>query len=314
MGQIDGELSALGYDDQRHRQVQEQVKQLTPYAEAHRRLLDATEALPAERQALETSRELLRRRQRDLDQDERRQKELAGEIESLPSLEAELSSARSRHKSLQGQVQQAMADRLRSSDQLDRLAVLEAENKQLERSRRALLEEMGVHDNLARAFGKNGVQALIIETAIPQLQDDANELLGRLTDGRMSLKLQLHEGRKVKGLPSEELQILIGDEIGTRSYETFSGGETFRVNFALRIALSKLLARRSGAPLPTLFIDEGFGSQDSAGQERLKEAIQSIQSDFQKIIVITHVEEVKDSFPNRIEVTKTADGSTFVAV
>ena len=207
-----------------------------------------------------------------------------------------------------------MADRLRSSDQLDRLAVLEAENKQLERSRRALLEEMGVHDDLARAFGKNGVQALIIETAIPQLQDDANELLGRLTDGRMSLKLQLHEGRKVKGLPSEELQILIGDEIGTRSYETFSGGETFRVNFALRIALSKLLARRSGAPLPTLFIDEGFGSQDSAGQERLKEAIQSIQSDFQKIIVITHVEEVKDSFPNRIEVTKTADGSTFVAV
>ena len=314
LGQIDGELSALGYDDQRHRQVQEQVKQLTPCAEAHRRLLDATEALPAARQALETSRELLRRRQRDLDQDERRQKELAGEIESLPSLEAELSSARSRHKSLQGQVQQAMADRLRSSDQLDRLAVLEAENKQLERSRRALLEEMGVHDDLARAFGKNGVQALIIETAIPQLQDDANELLGRLTDGRMSLKLQLHEGRKVKGLPSEELQILIGDEIGTRSYETFSGGETFRVNFALRIALSKLLARRSGAPLPTLFIDEGFGSQDSAGQERLKEAIQSIQSDFQKIIVITHVEEVKDSFPNRIEVTKTADGSTFVAV
>lgn len=314
LGQIDNELSALGYDGQHHRQVQEQVKQLTPYAEAHRRLLDAMEALPAEREALETSQEMLIRRQRDLEQDEGRQKELAGEIEALPSLEAELSGARSRHKSLEGQLQQAMVDQRVLSEQLERFAVLEAETEQLERSRRALLEEMGIHDELARAFGKNGVQALIIETAIPQLQDDANELLGRLTDGRMSLKLQLREGRKVKGLPSEELQILIGDEIGTRSYETFSGGETFRVNFALRIALSKLLARRSGAPLPILFIDEGFGTQDSAGQERLKEAIQSIQSDFQKIIVITHIEEVKDSFPTRIEVTKTVDGSTFVTV
>ncbi|MBM3943908.1 MAG: SMC family ATPase, partial [SAR202 cluster bacterium] len=97
----------------------------------------------------------------------------------------------------------------------------------------------------------------------------------------------------------------------TRSYETFSGGEAFRINFALRIALSKLLARRSGAPLPILFVDEGFGSQDAAGQERLKESIQSIQNDFKKILVITHVEEMKDAFPVRIEVRKGPSGSTF---
>jgi exonuclease SbcC len=64
--------------------------------------------------------------------------------------------------------------------------------------------------------------------------------------------------------------------------------------------------------LPTLFIDEGFGSQDATGQERLIQAIQSIQDDFQKIIVITHIEQVKESFPVRIEVTKTGSGSTFV--
>ena len=132
----------------------------------------------------------------------------------------------------------------------------------------------------------------------------------------MSLKLQLGEGRRDSrtGQPSEELQILIADEVGTRSYETFSGGEAFRIDFALRIALSKLLARRSGAPLPILFIDEGFGSQDYTGQERLKEAIQSIQSEFEKVLVITHVEQVKESFPTRIEVTKTPSGSTFVVV
>ena len=61
-------------------------------------------------------------------------------------------------------------------------------------------------------------------------------------------------------------------------------------------------------------VDEGFGSQDSAGQERLIEAIRSIQDDFEKIIVVTHIEQIKEAFPVRIEVTKTEMGSTFAVV
>ena len=99
--------------------------------------------------------------------------------------------------------------------------------------------------------------------------------------------------------------------MGIRNYETYSGGEAFRINFALRIALSKLLAHRSGAPLPTLFIDEGFGTQDTNGLEKLVDAIRVIQDDFQRIIVITHIDELKEAFPARIEVTKTSQGSTF---
>ena len=133
-----------------------------------------------------------------------------------------------------------------------------------------------------------------------------------LTENRMSLKLQLTEGRKSRGgRASEELDIKVADEVGTRSYETYSGGEAFRINIAIRIALSKLLARRAGAPLQTLFIDEGFGSQDSEGQERLIEAIESIKDDFHKIIVITHIERIKEAFPIRIDVIKTESGSTF---
>ena len=90
----------------------------------------------------------------------------------------------------------------------------------------------------------------------------------------------------------------------------FSGGEAFRIDFAIRIALSKLLARRAGAPLPTLIIDEGFGTQDSNGLEKLKEAIISIQDDFEKILVVTHIEEFRDAFPTRIDIVKTAEGST----
>ena len=91
--------------------------------------------------------------------------------------------------------------------------------------------------------------------------------------------------------------------------ETFSGGEAMRINFALRIALSKLLARRAGAQLRTLVIDEGFGSQDEQGRERLMEAVNSVQDDFDLILVITHLDELKDRFPVRIEITKVPGGS-----
>jgi exonuclease SbcC len=130
-----------------------------------------------------------------------------------------------------------------------------------------------------------------------------------MTDGRMSLSITTQRETQ-KGSLTETLDILIADELGTRSYETFSGGEAFRINLALRIAISRLLARRAGAPLPTLIIDEGFGTQDATGRDRLVEAINAIQDDFQCILVITHVEELRDAFPTRIDVVKTPTGST----
>jgi len=108
---------------------------------------------------------------------------------------------------------------------------------------------------------------------------------------------------------AETLDILIADEVGQRSYDLYSGGEAFRANLALRIAISKLLARRAGAQLQTLVIDEGFGSQDTQGLSLVIEAINSIKDDFERIIIITHIDELKDMFPARIDVLKTATGS-----
>jgi exonuclease SbcC len=72
-----------------------------------------------------------------------------------------------------------------------------------------------------------------------------------------------------------------------------------------------LLANRAGAQLRSLFIDEGFGTQDERGREHLVSAINSIQDDFDLILVITHIDELKEAFPTRIEVTKTSDGSIY---
>ncbi len=304
-------LRDLGYDSEDYRVAREAAADLDHYDELSRRLGEARAALPRERESLAADTNMLERRRSDLQADLERSEELRVQVASMPARERELYEAGQARDSLENQVRAAAIEQGRLGRELARLDHLQAEIERLQAERKELADRKSIYDDLAVAFGRNGIQALMIENAIPQLQEDANELLGRLTENRMSLKLQVMEGRRFRGVASEELDIRISDEVGTRSYEMFSGGEAFRVNFALRIALSKLLARRSGAPLPILFIDEGFGALDTGGQEHLKEAIQSIQADFEKIIVITHVEQVKEAFPVRIEVTKTSSGSTF---
>ncbi len=153
---------------------------------------------------------------------------------------------------------------------------------------------------------------MIIENIIPEVEEEANALLHRMTDGRMSVQMETQKDAKDGKSVIETLEIRVADEVGVRGYEMYSGGEAFRVNFAVRIALSKLLARRAGTQLQTLVIDEGFGSQDGQGREKLVGAIRSIQDDFEKILVITHIEELKDEFPTRINIIKTGTGSKIV--
>jgi exonuclease SbcC len=189
---------------------------------------------------------------------------------------------------------------------------LRKRRKRLEAEREEFALQIGRYKTLERAFGKDGVPALLIEQALPEIEAKANELLDRLSDGTMSVRFVTQSAYKDKKRDDlkETLDIQISDGAGVRDYEMYSGGEAFRANFAIRLALSEVLARRKGARLQTLVIDEGFGSQDAQGRQRLVESINAVRSDFAKILVITHLEELKDVFPTRIEVEKTERGST----
>jgi exonuclease SbcC len=167
---------------------------------------------------------------------------------------------------------------------------------------------------LETAFGRAGVQSLLIERALPEIESDANLLLDRLTDGEMQVRFETKRRLKSSDRSVETLDIYISDTDGQRPYENYSGGEQFRINFAIRLALSKILTRRAGARLQTLVIDEGFGSQDPLGRQRLIEAINSIQDDFERILIITHIDELRDAFPTQIRVSKNSVGSTIVVV
>ena len=232
------------------------------------------------------------------------------EVQAFQALEQQLASLVASQQTVQAQHQALVSRRGFLEARLMEYRETDSKIAEAENVVKATSQERETFDQLALAFGRTGVQALLVEAAIPELEAEANLLLARMTDNLMHLKLETRR-ENLRGEPVETLEIKVSDPLGTRSYETFSGGEAFRINLALRIGLSKLLAHRAGAPLPTLFIDEGFGTQDAAGRERILEVIQSISEDFACILVITHMDEVKGAFPVRIEVQKAPSGSTF---
>ncbi len=171
-----------------------------------------------------------------------------------------------------------------------------------------LTETIHDYQAIALATGKDGIQALLIEEAIPEIEQEANRLLAKLTNNTAQIFIESLRDLKSGGT-KETLDIKISDNVGIRPYELFSGGEAFRIDFALRIAISKLLARRAGTSLQTLIIDEGFGSQDEDGLGTIMDALYKIQEDFSKVIIVSHLPAMKDQFPVHFLVEKGPNGS-----
>jgi exonuclease SbcC len=306
--EVHGQLAALDYDKDEHEATQMALAELEIFEERWRELAHAQEEIPRLQEAIAQREERIQGWSDTLIKDQASLEAIAAELEQL---QAQLADASEVYAEL---------DRLREEEGLARQRIGAAEQKlnalDTQRSRRAdfqarlqtLGEEQSIYEELRIAFGKNGVPAMIIEAVIPEIEQVANQLLAKMTNGRMHIGLETQR-EKVTGGVAETLDIRIADDLGTRDYQLYSGGEAFRVNFAIRLALSKLLARRAGAQLRTLFIDEGFGTQDTEGRDKLVQAINAIRDDFDLVLVITHIEDLKEAFPVRIEVSKTPNGS-----
>lgn len=309
MARIKAEGQALGYDKERHHALRAEIDALDHWKDDAVRLDEATKQVGRERAVVRRTHAQLHRLDTELsrlaDEIERLEVELANQM----LVERQLRAAEQHRDGLRTTLSMAQNDQGRADAELRRCADAERQLAQEQEHAATLADERGVYAELVDAFGKKGVQAMLIETAIPEIEHVANELLGRMTDGQMHVTFETQRDTKAGNNTIETLDIRIGDTLGTRDYGMFSGGEAFRVNFALRIALSKLLARRAGASLKTLIIDEGFGTQDTQGRDRIVEAINAIAHDFERILVITHIQELKDLFPVHIEITKTGDGS-----
>ena len=316
LAKLDKELARLGYDASAHDEARGRESELRTIEEDHVNLKSAQGVSKQIENEIANLEEERRKRQAEVEEQQKQFESAAAALraaeEQSPNLdeaERELFRLREEENKIRSEVGGAQ-------QRVDILKTQRARKADFEKERIELQRKVAQHKTLERAFGKDGVPALLIEQALPEIEDKANELLDKLTDSRMFIEFVTQESyrdEKRKDL-RETLEIKIKDGAGARDYEMYSGGEAFRVNFAIRLALSEILAQRKGARLQTLVIDEGFGSQDALGRQRLIEAINLVRNDFAKILVITHLDELKDAFPTRIEVEKTERGSTLKVI
>ena len=311
--ELDRHLSAIGYSLEHHTALRQTLRQEQSSQLRYQELLQAQRHYPHLQQRSQELAVLVGDRHQAL-------QTVIAQVESLQERLQNNSDPGSEIQALEAQIRQNrtqldhhLAQLGRLQQQQQHLEAFKTQHAELTTQLQTTRHQLRVHQEISQAFGKNGLQALMIENVLPQLEAEANQILGRLSANQLHIQFVTQRSNRKSKIPNpkliETLDILISDIHGTRPYETYSGGEAFRVNFAIRLALARLLAQRSGTALQLLIVDEGFGTQDEAGCDRLISSINAIAADFACILTVTHMPHLKEAFQTRIEVYKTENGS-----
>ena len=163
-----------------------------------------------------------------------------------------------------------------------RLDAAEAAKREYERVAerlRVLNLDRLVHDELDKAF--RDLRGDLNDALRPELSEIASSFLGSLTDGRYD-RLDLDDRYDINILEDGVAKPVI------------SGGEEDLANLVLRLAISQMIADRSGQPFSLLILDEIFGSLDEARRDNVLELLHRLEDRFEQVILITHIESVRE--------------------
>lgn len=142
------------------------------------------------------------------------------------------------------------------------------------------------------------IPAVLLNDIIPQIETYANLILKDIFPGHQFI-IRTHRETK-KDTLVKTIDILCAYKNGLRRFESLSGSERFRYSLAFRLALGWVNSELYNIPLNFFIIDEGFGSLDDVGTTVVKELLRSVADKFKLFLVITHVEELKDTFDTQI--------------
>lgn len=216
--------------------------------------------------------------------------------ESLTRRE-ELGKAASARQTLEGALQEAR--RLE-----EELAALEGQLSRVARLSKSLSGSNPM---------KMPILQYVLSVMLEEVLGSANRFFATLSRGRYALRLK--DGPATRGYGGLDLEVLDGASMLPRSIETLSGGEQFLASLSLAFGLSDVVQNHSGAVrLDSLFIDEGFGSLDGETLDTAMKALAMLQSGGRLIGIISHVSELKNRIPCRVEVSRDAAGFSHAAI
>jgi DNA repair protein SbcC/Rad50 len=203
----------------------------------------------------------------------------------------------------------AVAAKARCDERVAQIRAAEQKLAELTSTIEGLQEQIDRDVLLERAYGRDGIPALIIEnTAIPQIEAEASRILQALgTCFQVELRTQTETKT---GALRDTLEVVVIDQDGNEAdyADGCSGGEQTRIGLALRIALARLLARRRGAESRLLALDEP-SYLDAAGMTALLDVLRGLEHEFDVILLVSHVAELRDALDETITVIREAGRS-----
>lgn len=201
-------------------------------------------------------------------------------------------------------------------DNLNRIKKISAELAELEKKISEVMKNYQIWTRLydvasGKNFARMNFQTYYLNAMFQDVIREANERLEKMSGGRYLFQdMQgVKKGFKKAGLDLEILDAYTGK---ARPVETLSGGESFLASLSLALGLAAVVKNTAGGiRLDTIFIDEGFGSLDSETLDFAINSLIELQKDGGRLVgIISHVEELKNRIPARLEVTKNKIGSS----
>jgi exonuclease SbcC len=184
--------------------------------------------------------------------------------------------------------------------------------------RRAGLEkEAALARTLADHLKAHELIAWIQEEALARLAEGGSRHLATLSQNRYALRLGSGNEEATARAEQDFYVVDAWNTDSIRSVRTLSGGETFLASLALALALAESLVElgaesRAGDALESLFLDEGFGTLDSETLDTVVSALDALHGGERMVGIVTHVRELAERLPARLEVRR--QGGTAVVV
>jgi len=173
---------------------------------------------------------------------------------------------------------------------------MEEKEKRIEELKKAK-EEMELLEVIKEAFSPKGIEAIVADYVLPQLEDRINNILDKLSDFRVRFDTQKSA---VGDGTIEGLFINIINPQGEEfDFNSYSGGEKMRITASITEGLAEVL------PIKFRVLDEAVVGLDEETVEKFVEVMLAIQSRFSQMICISHLPAIKDIFERVITVKKT---------
>jgi len=304
---VDGllkELEGAGpaeYDAKAHDAVKRRVAELEPSHLALNRAVTKMERLPLALKEREETAAAVAREAEELRGVSRERRELAFDIGTLQAVKAAHEVARMDEERLTQEIIRAEGEQARLRSEVRTLRERIAELEGLRTRHCALMVELETLNRLSQVM--RGFKENVISRITPTLSDISSDLLSQLTEGK-------YGGMRL----DENYQMWLYDQGEEFRLERFSGGEVDLANLCLRLAISRMIMERSGNQMNFLVLDEIFGSQDQSRKRSILETLGQLQKQFRQILLITHIDDVKDNVSAVMRVRENENGSSTVVL